>query len=148
MTNTSPGAGRREQLMASSRRTLVAALLMTSALIHPSTLMAQETITPLISNDLGDVSGKESLLYTVEFPPGFSSPVHRHNAHVSLYVLEGSVVMQVKGGKEITLTPGQSFSEVPGDVHVVSRNASSTRPARFLVFMVKDKGAPLVVLEK
>ena len=87
-------------------------------------------------------------MYTVEFPPGFSSPVHRHNAHVSVYVLEGSVVMQVKGGKEVTLTPGQSFSEVPGDVHVVSRNASSTRPARFLVFMVKDKGAPLVVLEK
>jgi quercetin dioxygenase-like cupin family protein len=142
------GTGRREQLMSSSQRMLVVAFLMTSTLIHPSTLMAQETITPLISNEMADISGKESLMYTVEFPPGFSSPVHRHNAHVSVYVLEGSVVMQVKGGKEITLTPGQSFSEGPNDVHVVSRNASSTRPARFLVFMVKDKGAPLVVLEK
>jgi quercetin dioxygenase-like cupin family protein len=134
--------------MTSPKRMLVVALLMTGTLIQAGTLMAQETITPLLSNDLADVSGKESLMYTVEFPPGFSSPVHRHNAHVSVYVLEGSVVMQVKGGKEVTLTPGQSFSEVPGDVHVVSRNASSTRPARFLVFMVKDKGAPLVVLEK
>ena len=134
--------------MTNTRRMLVVAFLMTSTLIHAGALMAQETITPLLSNDLADVSGKESLMYTVEFPPGFSSPVHRHNAHVSLYVLEGSVVMQVKGGKEITLTPGQSFSEGPRDVHVVSRNASSTRPARFLVFMVKDKGAPLLVLEK
>lgn len=87
-------------------------------------------------------------MYTVEFPPGFSSPVHRHNAHVSLYVLEGSVVMQVKGRGAITLTPGQSFSEGPDDIHVVSRNASSTRPARFLVFMIKDKGAPLLVLDR
>ena len=134
--------------MTSSKRMLMAAVLMTSAAIHPGTLMAQEIITPLVSKVLADVPGKESLMYTVEFPPGFSSPVHRHNAHVALYVLEGSVVMQVRGGKEITLTPGQTFSEDPSDVHVVSRNASSTRPARFLVFVVKEKGAPLVVLEK
>ena len=80
-----------------------------------------------------------------DFPPGFSSPVHRHNAQVSVYVLEGSVVMQVKGGNEITLKPGQSFSENPSDIHVVSRNASSTKPAKFLVFLIKKKGAPLVV---
>ena len=86
--------------MTSPKRMLVVALLMTGTLIQAGTLMAQETITPLLSNDLADVSGKESLMYTVEFPPGFSSPVHRHNAHVSVYVLEGSVVMQVKGGKE------------------------------------------------
>ena len=127
---------------------LVVALLMSSPMIHAGPVMAQETITPLLSNDLADISGKESLMYTVEFPPGFSSPVHRHNAHVSLYVLEGSVVMQVKGKTEVTLTPGQSFSEGPGDIHVVSRNASRTRPARFLVFVIKDKGAPLLVLEK
>ena len=84
-------------------------------------------------------------MYTVEFPPGLSSPVHRHNAPVSVYVLEGSVVMQVKGGKEITLTPGQSFYEGPNDVHVVSRNASDTKPAKFLVFLVKHKGAPVLV---
>ena len=87
--------------------------------------MAEETITPLMSNDLAGVSGKEVLMYTVDFPPGFSSPVHRHNAQVSLYVLEGSVVMQVKGGKEITLRPGKTFYESPNDIHVVSRNASS-----------------------
>ena len=78
--------------------------------------MAQEVITPLMSNDLAECSGKEILMYTVDFPPGFSSPVHHHNAHVSVYVLEGSIVMQVKGGKEITLTPGQSFYEGPNDV--------------------------------
>jgi quercetin dioxygenase-like cupin family protein len=133
---------------------LVLAFLITSTLIATSPLMAQdtitpqETITPLMSNDLAEFSGKEVLMYTVDFPPGFSSPVHRHNALVSLYVLEGSVVMQVKGGKEIKLTPGQSWYEGPNDVHVVSRNASSTQPAKFLVCMVKVKGAPLVVLEK
>ena len=87
-------------------------------------------------------------MYTVDFPPGHASAVHRHNAYVSVYVLEGSVVMQVKGGKEVTLAPGQIFYESPDDVHVVSRNASSTKPAKFVVFMVKDKGAPLVVMEK
>jgi len=135
-------------VMPSSKPMLVLAFLITSTLIMTSTVMAQETITPLMSNDLAEFSGKEVLTYTVDFPPGFSSPVHRHNAQVSVYVLEGSVVMQVKGGKEITLTPGQTFSEGPDDVHVVSRNASSTKPAKFLVFMVKKKGAPLVVLEK
>jgi quercetin dioxygenase-like cupin family protein len=109
------------------------------------TLMAQEVVTTLMSNDLAEFSGKEVLMYTVEFPPGLSSPVHRHNAVVFVYVLEGSVVMQVKGGKEVTLTPGQSFYEGPNDVHLVSRNASDTKPAKFLVFLVKHKGAPLLV---
>ncbi len=122
--------------------------LLALAFLITSTLMAQETITRLMSNDLSGDSGKEVLMYTVDFPAGFSSPVHRHNAQVSLYVLEGSVVMQVKGGKEITLTPGQTFSEGPNDIHVVSRNASSTKPAKFIVFMIKEKGAPLVVPEK
>src|SRR5207253_10542925 len=101
-----------------------------------------------MSHDLAEVSGKEVLMYTVGFPAGFSSPVHRHNAQVSVYVLEGSVVMQVKGGKEITLTTGQSFYEGPNDIHVVSRNASSTQPAKFLVFLIKKNGAPLVVPAK
>ena len=87
-------------------------------------------------------------MYTVDFPPGYSIPVHRHNAQVFLYVLEGSIVTQVKGGKEVTLTPGQSYYENPDDIHTVSRNASSTKPAKFLVFMVKEKGAPSTVLEK
>jgi quercetin dioxygenase-like cupin family protein len=143
-TNLQPAAdtGRRQQLMAGSKSMLALAFLITSS------MMAQETITPLMSKDLQGVSGKEVLMYTVDFPAGFSSPVHRHNAQVSLYVLEGSVVMQVKGGKEITLTPGQTFYEGPDDIHVVSRNASSTKPAKFLVFLVKEKGAPLVVPEK
>jgi quercetin dioxygenase-like cupin family protein len=132
----------------SSKPMLVLAFIRTSSLIIISPLMARETITPLMSHALAEVSGKEVLMYTVDFPPGFSSPVHRHNAQVSLYVLDGSVVMQVKGGKEITLRPGQSFYESPDDIHVVSRNASSTKPAKFLVFLIKKKGAPLVIPAK
>ena len=109
-------------------------------------LMAQEgKVTPLMSEVLTDISGKEGLMITVEYAPGGSSPIHRHNAHAFVYVLEGSIVMQVKSGKEVTLTPGQTFHEDPNDVHVVSRNASTTAPARFLVVLVKDKGAPVVV---
>jgi quercetin dioxygenase-like cupin family protein len=132
----------------SARPMLLLAFLITSPLIITSPLMAQETVTPLISKDLAGVSGNEALMYTVDFPPGYSSPVHRHNAQVFLYVLEGSIVTQVKGGKEITLTPGQSYYEDPNDIHTVSRNASSTKPAKFLVFLVKEKGAPSLVLEK
>ena len=105
-------------------------------------------VTPLLSKDLTDLPNKEGLMITVEYPPGGSDPIHRHNAHVFVYVLEGSIVMQVKGGKEITLTPGQSFYEGPDDVHVVSRNASKTKPAKFVVFLVKDKGAPVLVPAK
>ena len=110
------------------------------------TLMAQEAkVTQLLSKDLTDLPNKEGLMITVEHAPGGSDPIHRHNAHAFVYVLEGSVVMQVKGGKEITLTPGQTFYEGPNDVHVVSRNASNTKPAKFVVFLVKDKGAPVLV---
>jgi len=109
-------------------------------------LMAQEPeVTPLMSKDLTGFPGKEGLVMTVEYAPGGSDPIHRHNAHGFLYVLEGSVVMQVKGGKEVTLTPGQTFYEGPNDVHVVGRNASNTKPAKFLVFLVKNKGAPPLV---
>ena len=110
------------------------------------TLRAQEAkVTSLMSKDLPENPGKEMLMITVEHAPGGSSPIHRHNAHAMLYVLEGSVVMQVKGGKEVTLTPGQAFYEGPDDVHVVDRNASSTKPAKFVVFLIKDKGAPALV---
>ena len=129
--------------MTSSKPLLVLAFLITS------TLMAQEPkVTPVMSKDLAEFPGKEGLMITVEYPPGGSDPVHRHNAHAFVYVLEGSIVMQVKGGKEVTLTPGQTFYEGPTDVHVVGRNASSTKPAQFVVFLVKDKGAPALVLEK
>jgi len=104
-------------------------------------------VTPLLSKDLTDFPGKEGLMITVEYPPGASDPIHRHNAHAFVYVLEGSIVMQVRGGKEVTLTPGQTFYEGPSDVHVVGRNASQTKPAKFVVFLVKDKGAPVLVPE-
>lgn len=132
----------------SARSMLLLAFLITGPLVTTGPLMAQETVTPLISKELAGASGKDVLIYTVDFPPGYSSPVHRHDAQLFLYVLEGSIVTQVKGGKEITLTPGQIFFEDPNDIHTVSRNASSTQPAKFLVFMVKKKGAPPLVLEK
>ena len=110
------------------------------------TLMAQEAkVTSLMSKDLKDFPGKELLMITTEHAPGGSTPIHRHNAHAMVYVLEGSVVMQVKGGKEVTLTPGQTFYEGPDDIHIVDRNASKTQPAKFLVFLIKDKGAPALV---
>ncbi len=102
-------------------------------------------VTPLLSKDLTDFPGKEGLMITVEYPPGASDPIHRHNAHAFVYVLEGSIVMQVRSGKEVTLTPGQTFYEGPSDVHVVGRNANQTKPAKFVVFLVKDKGAPVLV---
>jgi quercetin dioxygenase-like cupin family protein len=102
-------------------------------------------VTELFSKDLAEFPGKEGLMITVEYPPGSSDPIHRHNAHAFVYVLEGSIVMQVRGGKEATLTPGQTFYEGPSDVHVVGRNASQTKPAKFVVFLVKDKGAPVFV---
>src|SRR5215475_12630320 len=109
-------------------------------------IFAQEAqVTPLVSKDLSDFPGKEGLMITVVYPPGSSDPIHRHNAHAFVYVLEGSIVMQVKGGKEVTLTPGQTFYEGPSDVHVIGRNASQTEPAKFVVFLVKDKNAPVLV---
>ena len=105
-------------------------------------------VTPLMTKDLTGIAGKEGSMVTVEYPPGASSLEHRHNAHTFVYVLEGSVVMQVKGGKEVTLGPGQTFYESPEDIHTVSKNASNTKPAKFLVFFVKDKGAPPTVPDK
>jgi len=129
-------------------------LILVLLFLLPGTLMAQQpavnqapqaSVTPLTSKDLPDLPGKEALMITVEYPPGSVDPIHRHNAHAFVYVLEGSIIMQVKGGKEVTLTPGQTFYEGPNDVHVVGRNASSTKPAKFVVFFIKDKGAPVLV---
>jgi quercetin dioxygenase-like cupin family protein len=114
-----------------------------------TTLVAQEAkVAPLMSKDLTECPGKEGVMITVEYPPGHSDEIHRHNAYAFVYVLEGSVVMQVRGGKEVTLTPGQTFYEGPNDVHIVGRNASQTKPAKFVVFFVKDKGAPILVPAK
>ena len=103
---------------------------------------AQTKVTPLLSRDLTNIAGKEGTLLAVEYPPGAADPIHRHNAHVFVYVLEGSVVMQVEGAAPVILHPGQTFYEGPNDIHLVGRNASTTQPAKFLAFFVKDKGAP------
>ena len=106
-------------------------------------LIAQEAkVTSLMSKPLSDIPGKELLMITVEYPPGSSDPVHRHNAQALVYVLEGSIVMGVNGEKPVTLTAGQTFYEGPNDIHTVGRNASKTTPAKFLVFWLKDKGSP------
>ena len=121
-------------------------LMLVLLFLISGTVMAQEpTITSLMTKDLKEAPGKEVLMITVEYAPGGTDPIHRHNAHAFVYVIEGSIVMQVKGGKEVTLTPGQTFYEAPDDVHLVGRNASTTKPAKFLVFLIKDKGAPVLV---
>lgn len=127
---------------------MIKRILMVSILLT-GTLVAQEPkVTPLLSEDLTGIPGKEGLMITVDYPPGATDAIHRHNAHVFVYVLEGSVVMQVRGGKEVTLLPGQTFYEGPQDVHIVGRNASKSKPAKFLVFFVKNKGAPLLLPAK
>jgi quercetin dioxygenase-like cupin family protein len=121
-------------------------LMVVLLFLMAGTLMAQEPkVTSLMSKDLTENPGKELLMITVEHTPGGSSPIHLHNAHAMVYVLEGSVVMQLKGGKQVTLTPGQTFYEGPNDVHILDRNASKTQPAKFVVFLIKDKGAPALV---
>jgi quercetin dioxygenase-like cupin family protein len=122
-----------------SIRSAVLAFAFLAASVH---VCAQSKATPLLSKDLTGIAGKEGVMLTVEYGPGQSSSSHRHNAFTFVYVLEGSVIMQVKGGKQMTLGVGETFYESPDDVHVVSKNASDTKPAKILVFFVKDKGAP------
>lgn len=125
------------------KRLLLAAALLSVA----GAASAQSTkVTPLASRGLDGIAGKEGVLLQVEYAPGATDPVHRHNAHVFVYVLEGSIVMQVQGAAPVTLRRGQTFYEGPGDVHVVGRNASKTKRARFLAFFVKDEGAPVLEL--
>jgi quercetin dioxygenase-like cupin family protein len=110
---------------------------------------AQEpTLATVMTKELADSPGREVVMFTVQFPPGWADPVHRHDAQGFIYVLEGTIVMQVKGGKEVTLTPGQGYYEGPLDIHVVGRNASNTKPAKFLVVLIKQKGAPALILVK
>ena len=120
-------------------------LLVLAGLAVDTAIAEEAKVTPLLSKDLKESPGKEGLMMVVEYPAGNTDPIHRHNAHGFIYVLEGSVVMQVKGGKQVTLTSGQTYYEGPDDVHVVGRNASDSQPAKLLVFMVKDKGAPVLV---
>jgi len=119
-------------------------IVMLCLVVAPSAVQNAK-VTPLTTKDLAGLPGKEGVMLTVEYPAGASSTRHRHNANTFVYVLEGSLVMQVEGGKEVRVGPGQTFYESPDDVHVVSKNASNSQPAKFLVFFVKDKGAPSLV---
>ncbi|HEY4369112.1 MAG TPA: cupin domain-containing protein [Steroidobacteraceae bacterium] len=118
-----------------------------------STTMAQRThaaepppvVAASFSKELADIPGKEVLMLTVEYPPGGADPIHRHDAHALVYVLEGSIVMQVRGGTEVTLKPGETFYEGPNDIHTIGRNASKTKPAKFVVFLVKSTGVAPVL---
>ena len=124
-------------------------LILALACLMSGTLLAQEAqVKELMSKDLTNIPGKEGLMIIVEYPPGSTDAIHRHNAHAFVYVLEGEIVMQLRGGKDTTVTAGQTFYEGPDDVHIVGRNASKTKPARFVVFLVKDKGAPVLVPAK
>jgi quercetin dioxygenase-like cupin family protein len=105
-----------------------------------SVFAQQTTATPLMNKDLPEFAGKEVVVSTVTYPAGVASAPHRHDAHTFVYVLEGTVIMQVAGGEPMTLGPGQTFYENPTDVHATSKNASQTAPAKILVFMIKDKG--------
>jgi quercetin dioxygenase-like cupin family protein len=129
-------------------KTLAAALLLTSVTANAQQPLPPPQVTPLLTQILADQPGKEAVLMTVEYPPGGGDPVHRHDAHGFIYVLEGSIVMGVRGGESVTLKPGQTFYEGPNDVHTVGRNASLTEPARFLVVLLKNKDNPVFIPEQ
>jgi quercetin dioxygenase-like cupin family protein len=133
--------------MSSLRIVGTALVLSFSALSTPPAVAAdpQPVVSPVLLKDLADLPGREMLMITVVYPPGVVEHVHRHDAYAFVYVLEGSIVEGVRGGKEVTLTPGQTFYEGPGDVHTVGRNSSTTKPAKFVVIMVKKKGVDAVL---
>jgi quercetin dioxygenase-like cupin family protein len=123
-------------------------LLASGALLAPYAVAAPEPVVgTLMTKELANIPGKEVLMLNVDYPPGAAEPIHHHDAHAFVYVVEGSIVMGVKGSKEVTLTPGQTFYEGPQDVHTVGRNASDTKPAKFIVLLVKDKGVPFYLIK-
>lgn len=125
-------------------RTFAMLLLLTAGTAGAQQTPPDAHVTPLMTKVLTDYPGKEAVVITVDYPPGGESPVHRHHAHAFVYVLEGSIVMGLRGGKSVTLTPGQTFYEGPDDIHTVSRNASLTEPAKFLVILLKNRDAPIL----
>jgi quercetin dioxygenase-like cupin family protein len=129
--------------LASMLRAFAVALLIVAPL---STAGAAEPgkVTDLLTQALEDVPGKEVTMITVDYAPGAVDPVHRHDASAFIYVLEGTIEMQMEGGEKATLRPGQTFYEDPTRVHLVGRNVSNTEPAKFVVFLIKNKGAPLL----
>jgi quercetin dioxygenase-like cupin family protein len=139
-----------------TRKALIFSLLAASAGLG-SALLAhharaaeppQAIVAPLLTKQFANIPGKEGTMLLVTYPPGAVDPMHRHDAHAFLYVLEGSIVMGVKGSKEVTLNAGQTFYESPTDIHTVGRNASITKPAKFLVIFVKDQGSPILTVVK
>ena len=129
----------------STLRILGTALIL-AFVAHPAhSADPQPIVTPVMTKDLADIAGKVALMLVVDYPPGTVEALHRHNAHAFVYVIEGTIVMQVRGGKEVTLKPGQTFYEGPNDVHTVGRNASKTQPAKFVVVLVKNKGVDAVL---
>ena len=125
--------------------TMKAPIFVIPYLLAASVTAQEASVTPLFQAALNDLENREGVVLTVEYPPGVASAKHRHNAHTFVYVLEGSVIMQVEDGERAVLGPGQTFYETPDDVHVVSMNASMTEPAKILVFFVKRRGAPVSV---
>ena len=123
----------RAMLLALASGTLLSAHANAAEPPHPE-------VVALFSKALSDYPGKEALMLKVEYPPGGADPIHKHDAHAFVYVLEGSIVMGVKGGREVTLKPGQTFYEGPNDIHTVGRNASKTEPAKFVVLLLKKEG--------
>jgi len=133
--------------MSSVLKQLAPAIVVACSLAAPEGYAGEDAIvTPLLTQPLPEYPGKEVLMITVDYPPGAVDPVHTHDAHAFVYVLEGSIVMGVKGGKEVTLMPGQTFYEGPHDVHTVGRNASQTQPAKFVVMLVKKENAPVLTV--
>jgi quercetin dioxygenase-like cupin family protein len=129
-----------------NRKLLHAAkLILVSTLLSLSATSLAAEATPLLAQPMPDYGDKEGIMLTVRYQPGETSPAHRHNAHVFVYVLEGAVQMQVAGGETRVLQAGEIFYENPEDIHTVSGNASDTEPATILVFMLKDEGAPVTV---
>lgn len=130
------------------RRTLAVSTAAFMLLAGPAAVAADPElvkVTELMTRIPGNVPDKEVTMIVVDYAPGGADPVHRHNASAFVYVLEGSIVMQMKGEKEVTLKPGETFYEDPAGVHLVGRNASTTKPAKFLVFLIKEKGAPVLI---
>src|ERR687890_1676424 len=127
-------------------REIARALLLAFLSFHAAPALAspEAVVTPLVAKDRPEFRGKEGVMILVEYPPGASDPIHRHNAHAFVYVLEGSIVMQLRDAAEVRLSPGQTYYEGPNDVHIVGRNASDTRPAKFVVFFIKNQGAPIL----
>jgi len=123
-------------------------LLLTACSAQAKQSAPAAIVKEVMTKELADYPGKEALMLTVVYPPGSVDPVHRHHAHAFVYVLEGSIIMGVRGGKTVTLTPGQTFYEGPNDVHTIGRNASRTKPAKFVVLLLKDSRTPAVIPAK